>query len=66
MKQPVSVLETKHTNRLILFPILGVYGSGLQRYLLVDRLAAGACAEEKAVSVAPEAILRTGSCGKKA
>ena len=36
----------------------GVDGCGLQRCLLVDSLATGACAEEKAVSVAPEAILR--------
>ena len=43
----------------------GVDGCGLQRCLLVDSLATGACAEEKAVGVAPEAILWTGSCGKE-
>ena len=43
----------------------GVDRSGLQRCLLVDSLAARACTEEKAVGIASEAILRTGSCGEK-
>ena len=43
----------------------GVDRRGLQRCSLIDRLAAGACAEEKAVGAAPEAVFRAGSCLKK-
>ena len=46
-------------------PDAGIDRRGLQRRFLVDRFAAGACAEEKAVWTAPEAVFWTGSRRKK-
>ena len=41
-------------------PNTGIDSRGLQRRFLIDRFAAGAYAEEKAVWTAPEAVLGTG------
>ena len=43
----------------------GVDGRGLERCSLIDRLAAGTCAEEKAVWTGPETVFRAGSCGEQ-
>ena len=41
-------------------PHAGIDRRGLQRRFLTHRFAAGACAEEKVVRTAPEAVFRTG------
>ena len=48
------------------YPHAGVDRGGLQRRPLVDRLAAGAGAEEKAVCAAEQAVFRLISCFEQA